>query len=234
MKKIIFFFLFVSIKGLAQDPELINITWNSYSVTIGGETFNAPHSENPPVNPEILFEANGTTYSIDDCADVVSPSISYDTPNSQITLFDYIVLLGKCPPHFPEYTKLYFGFLEDSVGNIPKTFTYEIVTNPDNSKTLILTDENGDIGLFGTTMLTTSSFIENNFSIFPNPASKTLFITSENLQIEQLSVFNPSGQKVMELNEITTEIDVSSLQNGIYFLKITSEEGTTIKKFVKK
>jgi hypothetical protein len=38
----------------------------------------------------------------------------------------------------------------------------------------------------------------------------------------------------MKIKEATSEIDVSTLQSGIYFLEINSEEGTTIKKFVKK
>jgi len=73
------------------------------------------------------------------------------------------------------------------------------------------------------------------FIIYPNPVSNTLFISSENTLIENITVYSVLGEKVMELTaKGINSIDVSRLSEGLYFLKITTSEGKSIQKFIKK
>lgn len=82
--------------------------------------------------------------------------------------------------------------------------------------------------------LNISSFDETKISMFPNPVSSTLFITSfENL--EAISIYNLIGQEVMRLNvtDKNIVINVSNLQDGIYIIKALSDGKISSSKFVK-
>ncbi|HBY66315.1 MAG TPA: hypothetical protein DEG69_00210, partial [Flavobacteriaceae bacterium] len=68
---------------------------------------------------------------------------------------------------------------------------------------------------------------------YPNPVSETLFISSENNNIEKLNVYSTNGKLILSEIENTKQLDVSTLSNGLYFVEVTSENGTTVQKFVK-
>lgn len=68
------------------------------------------------------------------------------------------------------------------------------------------------------------------FNIFPNPANDVLNIVG-NQDFEQISILDISGKTVLKLGK-TRIIDVSTLMQGVYFLKI-SGENEIIKRFVK-
>jgi hypothetical protein len=74
------------------------------------------------------------------------------------------------------------------------------------------------------------------FLIYPNPASKFIIIESKTLKDESLQIFDIAGKVVLSssFREGTTKqyksIDISALQNGIYFVRI----GVQVHKFVKK
>ena len=72
----------------------------------------------------------------------------------------------------------------------------------------------------------------NHIDIFPNPATTQLTIQSTNQPIIQLSITNLLGQTIytQQPNITKTQVDISALQPGIYFVKIN---GTDVRKFVK-
>ncbi|WP_418637645.1 T9SS type A sorting domain-containing protein [Winogradskyella sp.] len=82
--------------------------------------------------------------------------------------------------------------------------------------------------------LSDDDFNYTNFSFYPNPVHNILNIKS-NYNVNNVGIFNTIGQKVFyEENLNTTEINVSNLKSGIYFLKLTDDENnSTIKKFIK-
>ena len=75
--------------------------------------------------------------------------------------------------------------------------------------------------------------IEANKSItlFPNPATNTITINTSQ-EITSLTVVDQLGKVVLTKNESAT-LDVSELQSGIYFIRIETEKGSVIKKFIK-
>ncbi|MCL2246508.1 MAG: carboxypeptidase regulatory-like domain-containing protein [Lentimicrobiaceae bacterium] len=75
--------------------------------------------------------------------------------------------------------------------------------------------------------------------IYPNPAHDILYIetgTTENLQVE---FFDIQGRKISHFPFLTshssplTSINISHLNNGIYFVRIATEHGVVVKKAVK-
>ena len=61
--------------------------------------------------------------------------------------------------------------------------------------------------------------------IYPNPASEKLNIFAEGMT--NVSVFNVVGQRIMniDVDADNFSLDVSSLMNGIYMLKVSSVKG---------
>ena len=57
--------------------------------------------------------------------------------------------------------------------------------------------------------------------VYPNPVSDVL--TIENADDKTIEIINTLGQIVLSQNTLTPNINVQSLANGIYFLKMESE-----------
>ncbi len=77
-----------------------------------------------------------------------------------------------------------------------------------------------------------------NFSIYPNPSTNTINIQNGySLDIEKYSIYDLSGRKVIENNELQIDnskgfsIDISGLKNGIYFLTLFDK---SMKRYTKK
>ena len=75
------------------------------------------------------------------------------------------------------------------------------------------------------------------FNIYPNPVQSELYIATE-LQVEEISIYDIYGRQALcqQANESTSQqvIDVSDLGTGIYFVKISTDNGEIVKRFVKK
>ena len=69
--------------------------------------------------------------------------------------------------------------------------------------------------------------------VYPSPANNKISVnTFDNYNIDQLSVFDVSGKQVILVTH-QTYIDVSELNSGIYFIKIKTDQGEFIRKFIK-
>lgn len=98
-----------------------------------------------------------------------------------------------------------------------------------------LSDHGATIGKVNVDLATLSvdNAIASKFRVYPNPAKDVLTIDSRNINISSINVFNVLGTKVLERKELSdNQLDVSSLSNGIYFLKISAENATVTKKFI--
>lgn len=52
--------------------------------------------------------------------------------------------------------------------------------------------------------------------------------------IENVTIFDVLGKKVLQPIGNIQQLDISFLQNGMYFLKIATQNGDSVKKIVKK
>ncbi|WP_052466941.1 T9SS type A sorting domain-containing protein [Psychroserpens damuponensis] len=87
------------------------------------------------------------------------------------------------------------------------------------------------IGTYSSTL--SIDFIDsNNFIIYPNPATDKLTFAGNFNNVLDISVYNALGQVVLS-NKITSgdHVDVSQLNNGIYFIKDNNSNFT--RKFIK-
>lgn len=75
---------------------------------------------------------------------------------------------------------------------------------------------------------------ESQFSLFPNPVIDVLHIQSKgDSVIDSVAIYNYMGQLVLTTKPTAAGVDVSGLSKGVYVLKATTNNGTTVTKFVK-
>ncbi len=74
---------------------------------------------------------------------------------------------------------------------------------------------------------------DNLFSVFPNPGNGIFLIKSE-IKNSSIEIVNVLGEKVYatKINSAQSEIDLSKQPQGIYFIKLISEQGTATKKLI--
>lgn len=105
------------------------------------------------------------------------------------------------------------------------------VTVSDDSPTITITfDEN-------TLVNTEEQLLAQQFDIYPNPVKETLVIDlvkEVDLADGQIEIFNTLGQKVIEQSIFNhqTILSVSTLEAGVYWVKIYTEDGVGIKEIV--
>ena len=98
--------------------------------------------------------------------------------------------------------------------------------------------DNGKFGsqatyMIDVTTLTGIEDITDETTVYPNPATDVIKInTPENIQ--RVEIFNLQGQLVkVETGEVTS-VSVKDLANGLYTLKLTTDNGTSMHKIIKK
>ncbi len=73
---------------------------------------------------------------------------------------------------------------------------------------------------------------ENNVSIYPNPANNVVNVNAAS-NINNVEIFNMMGQKVaaFDANDTNVQINTTALSNGMYMMRITTENGVSNQKF---
>lgn len=89
-----------------------------------------------------------------------------------------------------------------------------------------------------TTFLTSLSVIENpeniHLNFFPNPTKDKVTITAKST-IRQIQFFDMTGKllKISNVNESNSVQDVNFLSNGVYLMKVKTDDGEVISRLVK-
>ena len=75
----------------------------------------------------------------------------------------------------------------------------------------------------------------SGLTIYPNPAKDKIFIKSD-LQINNIEIYDIAGRTVetslQQPNSVKT-INISSLPQGVYMVKVYTNEGVAVRKIVK-
>ncbi|GEC78892.1 T9SS type A sorting domain-containing protein [Flavobacterium aquatile] len=84
------------------------------------------------------------------------------------------------------------------------------------------------------TVLSTTDFNLGKVTMYPNPTKKSFTIEAKN-NIQSVSVLNMLGQQVLSVNpnELTTLIDLTSFQDGVYIVRSTVDGIVSSSKIIK-
>ena len=243
MKKLILFLLTLSTCAtiFAQETVLLETEWITQNLIIDGED-HIPSNTGANFKLNIYYSESDDIYTLFFMSALTMPSTEitftmgeqeFITNNNWVSLTDGICSSNTTPCGIfgNMLNEFYMGVNSTPIS---KTFDYELGIDENDNPTLVITDANGDQAIYGTeSVLNITNFSENSFKLYPNPATETLFITSKNNLIEKIAVYSIKGQLALSEKENVNQLNVSSLSNGLYFVEITSENGTAIQKFVK-
>ena len=105
---------------------------------------------------------------------------------------------------------------------------------------MIVGNDSGGLMAFNTTFykrdpVSTKEIEEAPIIIVPNPAQDYIRVVSENLSSGKFSILDVEGKTMMQGNsdKLSSSYDISLLPSGVYILRIQTEEGTSVEKFVK-
>ena len=73
-----------------------------------------------------------------------------------------------------------------------------------------------------------------SFNIYPNPVNDKLYIETLT-QTQTVEIYDVYGRQQSMVNgQQSTVIDVTNLNSGVYFVKVVTENGESVKRFIKK
>lgn len=113
-------------------------------------------------------------------------------------------------------------------------FSADIDNDGDND---IIFSSIGDnkIGWFeNLTILGVDETLQLKIKVYPNPANTLLYINnSSTYSINSLQITDLQGKTVKQVNKNTSQLDISNLESGVYFVNVTTDKGSLVKKIIK-
>jgi len=97
--------------------------------------------------------------------------------------------------------------------------------------------DNFNIEAVNNVPLSTNEFLNSKFEIYPNPTTDIITIKNyENILIKNIDIIDLTGKTIKSIKpeEQHTQLNLDFLAAGTYLLNIKTEQGTAVKKIVKK
>ena len=87
-----------------------------------------------------------------------------------------------------------------------------------------------------TTTVGIENHLLNSISLYPNPANDVVNVQCTMYNVQSVEVIDVYGKVIntLTVTDNPTQINVSNLAAGMYFVRVTTEEGTVTKSFVKR
>lgn len=87
--------------------------------------------------------------------------------------------------------------------------------------------------------LSNENFELNNLVVYPNPSNGIFNISAGNIQLTQVEVYDLTGKIIVSKKEMQSantqsSIDLSDAAQGVYFVKITADNQSVVKRIIKK
>ncbi len=218
---------------------LLNSEWNLIDSNVDGnsiatEYFGGFYS--PHLDDFFKHDYGGS------CFETLKVSFTDMTQNSfnLDTIVEYISCNYTDPDEIEAvelYQSFYFELPFDANSTPKNPFTYEWADGGFPVMDLIITNSLGDWLLYRTAFLSTPTFHQNSFTMYPNPVQENLSINNTSNQSVSAIIYDVSG-KLLQSHTIeanTSTINVKALNTGLYFIVFENESGERVsKKFVKR
>ena len=242
----------ILIGGTVNFTDLSEGNIDSWSWTFEGGTPGTSNQQNPP---EIVYDAAGTytvTLTVENEAGSstntktdyisvgVAPEADFEADNVNIFQGESVIFtdLSNGNPDSWEWT-FESGTPDTSSAQNPASIQYNAIGSFD----VTLNVSN----MFGVSSLTKTDYINvepigipegdaRQFNIYPNPNNGNFFVEFKNNSEKEIKIYSLVGKMVYYkiVNEMVSEINLSQLNNAIYFIKVYNKNSKllTIKKLV--
>lgn len=226
--KYLILFLFIGIfSANAQDPnpELFQ-TWYLYYDVVDLEEPQYHYGEDVPqmtINEDFSFTAIDSCWDISGNFEYLEGDTGYDFFLDTINFEEDCTLGGSN------------GYILKLLYESPSPLGGYLFEDG-NTKELYLEYGPGfGLGFRNQVTLSVPKQQRQEITIFPNPANDRISISGLQNPVDEVQVLNVTGSLIKSFNFKNGDFyDVSELNQGVYFLKITSAGTTSIKKLVKR
>ena len=154
-----------------------------------------------------------------------------DNANASVWMLSYRELNGIWQNLFPTTTTFQVTGLEGDTYYEVRVKAVCVDFESDWSDTIMV--HTTDVGII--------EHLQNSISLYPNPTNDVVNVecSMNDVQVKALEVFDVYGKLIRTVETVCTpslqtRINVSDLSSGMYFVRITTDEGTVTKSFVKK
>jgi hypothetical protein len=188
-------------------------------------------------NPGVIFELNIYEYNAgSQTYDLITTSETYTVVNGDlgnwVTLrfvndveltsgTDYLVTAV----HYGGPEALYIGYgTNSSFRGATLTYDYDQGSWSNQPRTPMIRLNLGEVGL-------SMDELANDISIYPNPTNGWLRIGLTDSEISLVSVYDITGKVVLQAT--VAEVDMTSLSEGVYTVKVETSKGTFVQKILK-
>lgn len=170
---------------------------------------------------------------------MVFPYTQYPRSGGACSITGGYVYTGSLYPNFQN--KYFFAdYCDNRIRMVDTNGTVTLSSAfPGNSMVSFGEDMNGELYIIGIssgtvfkivdTTLSTSTFQDDSFTIATNSNRGSFTVKSQTLTFSSISVFDISGKRIQTIkpaNEFENSIDLSTVVNGVYFLRLEESNGT--------
>jgi hypothetical protein len=133
-----------------------------------------------------------------------------------------------------EFIRTQYEYYDHTVSNLP-VFIHSTIKVQNAGAPAPISEQSLVLSMYEPGYLSTSSLDEVEFSVYPNPATETVTISGNLGDNAQAVLFDQSGRELISSSVSNgSTINISALENGVYFVRIQDNGLTTTKSIVKK
>jgi len=194
--------------------------------------------------------------AVDNSQQTYTVNVTRAAAGTDVSLSDLTVSVGELLPVFDPSTTTYNVTVENSVSSLTITAVpndskatvsgdglKQLTAGANNPFTITVTAEDGVttgdyiVNIYREDGTGITSYNADNITLYPNPANDKLNIQSSDFAIEGIRIIDICGKVIYTSNSVSNpysvELDVSSLSQGVYLIKIITNDRVIIKRVVK-
>jgi hypothetical protein len=205
-------------------------TWNGSSWQNNFKAFNMPQSGN--IDTAYLLSWNGSSYA-DSLEINITKNDSLNTYFGEIA-YTYDTAFHSWSIGYYDWFFLTYGINNEIIRKEEISDNYTPTPDSIAPQNVYLYSNFISCNPLG---IESVSFLNNDISVYPNPASRQLFIEAKETSINDVKIYDMPGQKLFSTHvdgsmQKKIAIDLSKWDNGIYILQISSAKETITRKFL--
>lgn len=233
--KYFYLFLFLTTNFIvAQDARLFENTWYLSKIVSSGIDYYPP-TISQVSSIRLTFGKQNNTIDTNVCNSFFG-NVVFGNNQTDFTLTYLAGTLIICNLQSDgAYENLYQSFFREN-NSSSNFFTYTI-TSSSASKTLTINSASNKQAIYTNQNLSTIDFKELGFNIYSDASANFIVVELKKISTNNVSVeiFDSLGKKLKSKSFYSNEFKISTedLSNGVYVVKVTSENQVGIKKFIK-